>query len=301
MDTFKKQFCINNHDTFICGRYKDGKCKICVKERVKKRQQKIESGIIKPIHSKQFCVRNHDTFIVGRNKEGKCVECLRIRGKEHRKKNKKALNAKQRKFYWDHIEVIKKKQKEYYEAHKDEIKKAVREYVINNIDKVKEREKKFREDHKEELKAKKKKYYQDHMEEIKARVKKWADDNAEALKISRKAYYESHKKEILAQMKAYIKEHPEIHKVASAKNRVKRSQSDVLWGQDGIKEFYKNMPNDMSGDHIIPLVNDYVRGLHVIWNLQYLTPSQNSSKNNNINLLDASVWYGNILKEAGLK
>ena len=28
-----KQFCVNGHDTFICGRYKDHKCKTCVNKR----------------------------------------------------------------------------------------------------------------------------------------------------------------------------------------------------------------------------------------------------------------------------
>ena len=52
------------------------------------------------------------------------------------------------------------------------------------------------------------------------------------------------------------------------------------WGQDGIKEFYNNCPKELQVDHIIPLHGKYVSGLHVINNLQYLTPKENNIKHN---------------------
>jgi hypothetical protein len=101
--------------------------------------------------------------------------------------------------------------------------------------------------------------------------------------------------------KQYRIENPKIIKISMANSRAKRKSSFVQFGQKGVKEFYDKMPDGMTGDHIIPLVNDDVKGLHVIWNLQYLTPSKNSSKSNKCNLLQASEWYGKILEKAGLK
>lgn len=43
---------------------------------------------------------------------------------------------------------------------------------------------------------------------------------------------------------------------------------------------YLHCPSDLTVDHIIPLKNDIVSGLHVPWNIQYLTQSHNSIKSN---------------------
>lgn len=51
-----------------------------------------------------------------------------------------------------------------------------------------------------------------------------------------------------------------------------------------IEEIYKNCPKGYEVDHIIPLQNPLVSGLHVPWNLQYLPSAKNRSKHNRINL-----------------
>jgi hypothetical protein len=47
-----------------------------------------------------------------------------------------------------------------------------------------------------------------------------------------------------------------------------------------IRDFYISCPSGMVVDHIIPLVGKTVSGLHVLSNLQYLTPEENCRKSN---------------------
>lgn len=49
-----------------------------------------------------------------------------------------------------------------------------------------------------------------------------------------------------------------------------------------IENFYLNCPKGYEVDHVIPFKGKNVSGLHVLNNLQYLTPSENRRKGNRI-------------------
>ncbi len=74
-----------------------------------------------------------------------------------------------------------------------------------------------------------------------------------------------------------------------AKRRAAKLQRTPSWSEtEAIEQFYINRPEDHHGDHIIPLQGELVSGLHVIANLQYLTPEENIRKGNSFNPDD---WY----------
>ena len=91
-------------------------------------------------------------------------------------------------------------------------------------------------------------------------------------------------KEVLAlyQKNYYIKNH-HMMSYKKALRRSRKRQATPFWSDlDKIQEIYKNCPSDMTVDHIIPITSPIVCGLHVSWNLQYLTRSENSKKGNSL-------------------
>jgi hypothetical protein len=117
----------------------------------------------------------------------------------------------------------------------------------------------------------------------------------------RKQHYKRNRRRIIKRVTQYIKNHPAIRRLASIRVNVKRKLRIPKFGQEDIYEFYNNCPSKKTIDHIIPLCGKKVSGLHVRWNLQYLSGSQNSSKNNRVNLVKISKRYGKLLEKLGLK
>lgn len=68
----------------------------------------------------------------------------------------------------------------------------------------------------------------------------------------------------------------------NARRRSAKLQRTVAWADlEAIKAIYKEAARTgMSVDHIIPLQGEFVSGLHVEYNLQLLTSSENASKCN---------------------
>ena len=68
-----------------------------------------------------------------------------------------------------------------------------------------------------------------------------------------------------------------------ALRRSRKKLATPVWSDlDKINEVYANCSDDMTVDHIIPITSPIVCGLHVSWNMQYLTRSANSKKGNSL-------------------
>ena len=82
--------------------------------------------------------------------------------------------------------------------------------------------------------------------------------------------------------KKCIKKSQKFHKKQYDKIReLKKKQRVPTWANyRKIEEFYSQRPEGFHVDHIIPLNGKNVCGLHVEYNLQYLTPEDNTKKGN---------------------
>lgn len=130
------------------------------------------------------------------------------------------------------------------------------------------------------------KYYEEHKDEFITRQLKRYEDNRDELLAYQNERYVNKREELLEYQKEYAKNNPDVPRRAVLKQHKKRGKRVVNFGQDSINEFYKNCPVGMVVDHIIPLCGRNVSGLHVEWNLQYLTQTENSRK---INKFDGTI------------
>lgn len=141
----------------------------------------------------------------------------------------------------------------------------------------------------------------------KQRHREWREQNPELALANSREWYEENKERHLTNTKAWVKENPDArraiqrrydHSVAHLpevrkhkalktqmrKKRVTTAQPD--WADKGaLWQIYADRPEGMTVDHIVPLLGTdpvtgerNVCGLHVPWNLQYLTQPENSAK-----------------------
>jgi hypothetical protein len=116
------------------------------------------------------------------------------------------------------------------------------------------------------------------------RTKSWANRNPD------KVFLYLSSEEMKEKRKAYGRDHYQKNKhvyiAKDAKRRAYKLQATTIWGQEGVKAFYKKAKEleEMNPgvkyhvDHVIPLAGTKVCGLHNQFNLQILTALENQRK-----------------------
>ena len=102
-------------------------------------------------------------------------------------------------------------------------------------------------------------------------------------KIAKTAEYNRNNPEInRATSSSWVKKNPDKSAALREKRRSRKLNAIPPWADhEAIKEIYRMAKEQgLHVDHIVPLVSPIVCGLHVHYNLQLLTPFENSSKGN---------------------
>lgn len=130
---------------------------------------------------------------------------------------------------------------------------------------------KYSVEHKAERKAWAHQRYIENPEPKKAQAAKWHAENPEAAKEIRDNYNARH---------------PGRKRARTAAYRARLNAAMPKWLSieqlDEMKRIYANCPKGYHVDHIIPIRGKDVQGMHVPWNLQYLTIEENLKKGNKV-------------------
>ena len=111
--------------------------------------------------------------------------------------------------------------------------------------------------------------------------KKHRDKNKDLLNANAKKYYYNNLEKVL-ETKRKCRQKRKAQDLAYCRLRqANKINATPKWANlEKIKEIYLNRPEGYHVDHIVPLVNKNVCGLHVENNLQYLTAKENIKKGN---------------------
>ena len=197
---------------------------------------------------------------------------IKENGKRYRELNKDKLNEKNKKYQDENRELLKQKKREFYAKNKDVInqkrkekrledpdtynKKAMESYYQNRDQRL-ERMANYRKNNAQYFID----YRQTNKEKISKRVKKWCEDNRD----KRQLYWSNYRS---AKLQATPKW---LTKEDNDKMLEFYTESSRRTKETGIKHHV---------DHVMALQGKDFCGLHVPWNLQVLTASENSSKSN---------------------
>jgi hypothetical protein len=189
-----------------------------------------------------------------------CSRCKQSKETTEFYKHKHSLDGFQ---YWCKP-CLREVNKVYEEKHKEKLKQQRIDWAKNNKEHLSERQKKWRKENPEKAKA------------------QYARSEKSRCMIKRKASIEKNRETLNKRAAEWRKNNPSKCRYLENRRRAYKLNATPLWADDKkIQDFYtKARQQRLSVDHIVPLKSNLVCGLHVHFNLQLLTISENSRKNN---------------------
>lgn len=128
------------------------------------------------------------------------------------------------------------------------------------------------------------KHQKENKELANLRKKKWRENNKEKALRAERNYRKNNPDKRKESIRKYDKNHRHVGRAKCSKYRAKKGKASLDYNKykNEILNIYKNCPEGYHVDHIVPINSDLVCGLHVPWNLQYLTIEENCKKGNKL-------------------
>lgn len=176
----------------------------------------------------------------------------------------------------------------YRAANAEKERKRHAVYSAANRDKIAANQDRWRKANPEKVLAGSRRFYANNKEKERARCRRWYAENADLARNLSRKWRENN----IEYCRAYDREYTKLNKAKfNAKNALRKTRlmrALVAWADlRKIASFYAEAQylSEETGvehhvDHIVPLKNHVVCGLHCEDNLQILTGSENSKKNN---------------------
>jgi len=207
-----------------------------------------------------------------------CKLCATAARAAWAKKNPEKIRQYEHAHYIKNSDEIKQRSREWAAANRERKSNYDKNYRLNNVDRLSLHSKIWREENREMLSIKRKIY---------------AAFNKEKIVESRKAFYARNRDRLIKAACDFKKENRGLYNFYGAKRKQRIKDATPKWLSqkqlEDIKDFYiaatvisTTCGESYQVDHIIPICGENVCGLHVPWNLQILTASENASKGNRL-------------------
>lgn len=214
----------------------------------------------------------------------RCAKCALVKPESefHRRKNKRhsycrvCIGAYKRSHYLRNRERVLAVNKTWAERNPENIKRRSAAWYAENTARHKALTSARHARHREEINAAHRDWYAQNKEARALSVKAWRQEHPEIVKSIRKRYVENNPDKILARgvlAQAYRGRAAPKWLTAEHKAQIRKFYAIARWAMEETGEAYHV-------DHIVPIRGKHVCGLHVPWNLQVLSASENQRKSN---------------------